>query len=268
MSIILQGHEAGFFSSCNLKLRKIIDYINENKKIPDSIDGSNFFRWYKNNTNQDITYDYFEHFDNINENINVELPILLTNSKEEDQFSNYHFIEYSLVSKIIKKYFSPSNEIKNIITMMEKKYNLNYENILVLFYRGNDKNRETKICDYHEYIHYANLIIEKNPEIKILIQSDETEFIHLMLETFPQNSFYFKDEIRHIGKCNSSVDILMKNSNYMFSKYYLAITIIMSKCKYIICGSGNCSLWIMLYRENNKNVIQNLNHQWILPSFI
>jgi hypothetical protein len=33
----------------------------------------------------------------------------------------------------------------------------------------------------------------------------------------------------------------------------------MSKCKYIICGSGNCSEWVMLYGGNNKNVIQNIN---------
>ena len=56
----------------------------------------------------------------------------------------------------------------------------------------------------------------------------------------------------------------MKNKNYDFSKYYLAITLIMSKCKYIICGSGNCSMWIMLYRGNNNNVYQNLNNKWLI----
>jgi hypothetical protein len=59
-----------------------------------------------------------------------------------------------------------------------------------------------------------------------------------------------------------SLDITMKEMNSEFSQYYLSITIIMSKCKYIICGSGNCSIWIMLYRENNKNVYQNNNGKW------
>ena len=45
---------------------------------------------------------------------------------------------------LINKYFSPSDEINEIITTMKKKYSLDYENICVLFYRGNDKNRETK----------------------------------------------------------------------------------------------------------------------------
>jgi hypothetical protein len=84
-----------------------------------------------------------------------------------------------------------------------------------------------------------------------------------MISKYPNNYFYFKDEIRHMKKCNSTVDIIMRDKNFEFSKYYLAITIIMSKCKYIICGSGNCSLWIILYRGHAKNIFQNLNNIWI-----
>lgn len=36
----------------------------------------------------------------------------------------------------------------------------------------------------------------------------------------------------------------------------------MSRCKYVICGSGNCDMWIMFYRGNSENVIQNLKEQW------
>ena len=71
--------------------------------------------------------------------------------------------------------------------------------------------------------------------------------------------YYFIEEMK---KCNNTVDLKMPNTCYEFSKKYLAITIIMSKCKYIICGSGNCSIWIMLYRNNNINVVQNLNNEW------
>jgi hypothetical protein len=71
-----------------------------------------------------------------------------------------------------------------------------------------------------------------------------------------------KNEIRTINKSNTTVDIVFKHLNNQYSKYYLAITIIMSKCKYIICGSGNCSIWIIFYRENANNVYQNLNNNW------
>ena len=141
---------------------------------------------------------------------------------------------------------------------MEQKYCIDYNNICVLFYRGNDKSKETNICGYDEYIVMAKKILNETPNIKFLIQSDETEFIEYIQSVFPHNSFYFNDEIRHMNKCNSTLDICMQNSNYVFSKFYLAITIIMSKCNYIVCGSGNCSLWILLYRGNANNVYQYL----------
>ena len=241
------------FSCCSVKLTNIVDFINANKKIPDSVDSSEQFSMYRNDINKDITFDYFEHYDNIRYTITYPINYFC-----EDQFINYSNLDYKCLTPLIKKYFYPSIEINKNIDDIEKKYNLIYENICVLFYRGNDKNRETKKCGYEEYLNYANQILEKNSKIVFLIQSDETEFMTII---FPNNSFYFKDEIRHINKCNDTVDIKMGFDNYEFSKKYLAITIIMSKCKYIICGSGNCDIWIMLYRGNN-NVIQNLNGIW------
>lgn len=254
---VTSTHNAGFFSCCSLKLHNIIEFINLKSKIPDYVDSSSQFKWYKKDE-RDITYDYFEHYDDIKDII-INYPI---NYHYEYQFLQFSMLDFKNIVPVVKKYFSPSKQIENIIENIKQKYNLVYDNICVLFYRGNDKNSETSICNYDEYLIYANLIMKKNPNILFLIQSDETEFINFISEKFPNNSFYFKDEIRHINKCNSTVDILMKDLNYDFSKYYLAITIIMSKCKYIICGSGNCSVWIMLYRENNNNVYQNLNGIW------
>ena len=256
---VISTHNAGFFSCCSLKLNNIVDYINANLKIPDYVDSSAQFGWYKK-SNNDITYDYFEHYNNIT-TVNVNYSI---DYKQEHQYIAYSNLEYNKILPVVKKYFSPSVEIKNIITNMEKKYNIDYKNICVLFYRGNDKNSETKICSYDEYIAIAKHIMHKCPQIKFLLQSDETGFITQMRSVFPNNSICFNDEIRHMNKCGSTVDMCMNNDNHKYSKYYLAITIIMSKCKYVICGSGNCSMWIMFYRENDNNVYQNLNGKWIV----
>jgi hypothetical protein len=131
-----------------------------------------------------------------------------------------------------------------------------------LFYRGNDKATETTLCPYEEYVTYAKKILSERPSIRFLLQSDETEFFDYFTERFP-NSFYFKDEIRHLPRCNSTVDKLCRDRIDVFSKYYLAITLIMSKCGYIVCGSGNCSIWIMFYRGHCRQVYQNLNGIWL-----
>ncbi len=256
-------HNAGFFSCCSVKLHEIVKFINSNKRLPDNVDSSKQFSWYKKIPNEDITFDYFENYENVPD-VNIIHPI---NYKHDYQFKNYANLDYKCITPLIKKYFSPSAEINEIINNIEKKYNLLYENICVLFYRGNDKNRETTKCSYDEYLIYVNQLLQKNQKLVFLVQSDETEFIEFITNKFPNNSFYFNDEIRHMKKCNDTVDKKMISQNYEFSKKYLAITIIMSKCKYIICGSGNCDIWIMFYRGNNKNVIQNLNRTWYNPAF-
>ncbi len=257
---VIITHNAGFFSNCSIRLNSIINNININNKLPKVVDCSQQYSWYKNNKNKnkDITFHYFEHYDNIHD-IDIKYPIKYHQTL---QYSEYSKLDYNNINPLIKKYFSLSKNIDNIKKSIENKYNLDYKNICVLFYRGNDKNRETIICKYEEYLIYANSILRNNPKIKFLIQSDESEFITFMLNKFPKNSFYFKDEIRHINKQDDTVDKIMRHLNYKFSQYYLAITIIMSKCKYIICGSGNCSIWIMLYRGNSNNVIQFLNGKW------
>lgn len=252
---------SGFFSCCSLRLDKIVNFINSNKILPDEVDSSKYFIWYKNHINKskDITFDYFEHYNNI-KNIEISFPIKY---RHMDQYKDYSTLDYKNISPLIKKYFSPSVKINQIINNIKKKYNLIYENICVLFYRGNDKNKETAKCSYDEYLNYANQVITENPKIMFLIQSDETEFIEYMTKKFPNNSFYFKDEIRHMKKdVTNTVDTKMNFDNFKFSKLYLAITIIMSKSKYIICSSGNCDIWIILYRGNNKNTIQYLNGTW------
>jgi len=257
MSITIK-HSFGFFSCCSVKLSELVNYINLNKKTPINVDSSEQFSWYKNMEDKDITYNYFENYNNIT-NVIINTSI---NYHHTHQFNNYSDVDYGNLNGIICKYFSPSDNIIERIRNIENKYNLIYENVCVLFYRGNDKATETKLCDYDEYLTYANEVLQKRPNIVFLIQSDETEFIEFMSNTFPDNSFYFNDEIRHLHKCLDTVDKKMRKTNSEFSKQYLAITIIMSKCKYIICGSGNCSIWIMLYRNSNKNVAQYLNGTW------
>jgi hypothetical protein len=265
-SMLKINHNAGFFSTCSIKLLSIIGAFNNIKRLPNIVDSSEQFSLYKGLSDDDITFEYFEHYDNINTH-----PFIYTTDvdyKVDKQFFYYKLLAYNDICPFIQKFFSPSTQIQNIIQTIETKYNIDYTNICVLFYRGNDKITETELSGYKakptaydRVIEKANQILSENPNILFLIQSDETEFIDVITQNFPSNSFYFKDETRHMNKQNSSVDLIFKETNLHFSKLYLAITIIMSKCKYVVCGSsGNCSIWITFYRGNADNVYQYLEN--------
>ena len=254
-------HNGGLFSCCSLRLHDIVRFINYHKMTPIKVNTAEQFKFYKNNHKNDITFEYFEDY-------NITEPIIYTNRinyQENFQYINYKILDYPSICPVVKKYFTPSVQINNLIETLENKYIKNYNDICVLFYRGNDKITETGLSSYSDNIEKAKEVLRNNPNIQFLIQSDETEFIETMTKEFPSNSFYFKDEIRHMNKQSRTVDKVFKDS-FKFSQYYLAITIIMSKCNYVICGSsGNCSIWIMFYRGNSDNVYQFLNDKWLEP---
>jgi len=249
-------HNGGFFSCCSVLLDYMVNYFNSNRRLPDSIDTTGYFIWYKNDkeTDVDIRKNYFK------ENNDPVIPYNNTTVeyKNSYQFSKYSTLDFASITPFIQIYFSPSEEIGNIVSNIETKYSIDYENTCVIFFRGNDKCTETPLPHYSELYQSAYNIYVENRNVKFLVQSDETEFIEFMLSKFPENSFYFRDEIRHIPRSITTVDNVMKSKNSEFSKYFLAITLIMSKCKYLVCNTGNCSLWIVLFRGNCENVHQHL----------
>ena len=62
-------HNAGFFSCCSLRLHYIINYINLNSKIPNNVDSSNQYQWYKLNNEEDI----IQYFKNWNKRFKYKL---------------------------------------------------------------------------------------------------------------------------------------------------------------------------------------------------
>lgn len=250
----IKHNNSGFFSCCSVQLDEIIRYFNKYKQLPPAIDTENQFDWYRPGT----TETYF-----------TERPLQIKYGRRIDyehfhQYTDYMKLDYSGLELFIKRYFTPSEEIRGILGDLEAKYELDFNSTCVLFYRGNDKATETEIPDYQDYIVRAKQLLEKEHSLRFLVQSDETEFIEAMETAFPAKCTVFRDEIRHIPKSLTTVDKVFKDDNFKFSKYYLAITLIMSKCKHVICGSGNCSLWIALFRGSSLNMQQFQKSKWIV----
>ncbi len=255
--IVEVAHNAGFFSCCNVRLQFIIEAFNKYKHIPYLVDSSKQFAWYKphDTPNIDITDVFFK---TLKENIKYTKDIKY---HHEYQYILYNELDFTSINPFIKKYFSISDEIIDIYKAIVTKYNIDYSNTCVLFFRGNDKVTEVDLPKYEDYIIQAHKIKDKNPNIRFLIQSDDSEFLKYMTNKL-DNTVIFTDEIRHIHNKAISVDKIDKSTNFEFIKKYLAITYIMSLCKYVVFGSGNCSFWIALYRGNANNIIQHCKGKW------
>ena len=242
---LIINHNAGFFSCYTIRLLNILEYINKHKKCPENVDSSRQFLDYKNNKNNDYTAEYIE----LNEQIQIQYTnqIKLTNDTREEQFSDYKLLNFKVIKPFINKWFSPSEQILQLTQYLERRYNLDYENLAVFYYRGTDKHTETNLCNYDIFIDKAKQVRFNNPNVKFLIVSDEIELINLFKGIFP-DTIVFDELLQNMER------------SFLHSQLMLATVLIMSKAKHIICTSGNVSLWIILFRGHNNNI-----HQFLSP---
>lgn len=289
MSIII-NHDGGFFSCCSVKLETIINYINNNKRYPHKVDSSKLFMMYNPNKELDITHDFFEIPNNseyITKNIGTRHNVLrnrvlrnrvlrhrvlrrnLYKNIEIDfktcyQFDPYNKLDFINICPILNKYFKPCERIIKTIDSIIKKYDICYDNCIALYYRGTDKISETKIDSFESFYKklYEIINIIKNENIKILIQTDTSQFLDY-IKSKNINNLIIVEEIKSSYTDKGVHNEKTKLENYNDITYLLSTMLIISKCKYVICSSGNVSIFTIMYRGNSKNVYQNLNLNWV-----
>jgi len=258
-NIFIEPFLGGFFACTSHIMSCIVFYYNNKKVLPDSIDSSQQFGLYKPSwVKDDITYHFFKNPNEYNNNIEYKDNI---NYSKEFQFNKYSNINYISLQPFIEKYFSPSQDIINIQNQLIDKYNINVDQYCAVYYRGTDKKEETTIGSFDTYIDKMNEMLNTDNNIKFIIQSDNQNFIDTVKSKI-QNCISFDENVASYtdkGIHNENTP----DDNYIIMKNFLAIVFIMSKCKYIICSSGNCSIWMMYFRGNGKNVKQFLNNEWL-----
>jgi hypothetical protein len=235
------NHVSGFYSCINEVRNSLYKLIKE-KKYPEKISFENTLYWYRDN--EDL-YPILYKLD-VNK---------IENLKKEDfniqQFCPTNIIFNSLDFKKIKLiedvYFLPSDIINKRVCELEKKYNIDYTNILAILHRGTDKGREAKLLPVTDWIEQIKK--ENDNNYKVLIQTDELFFKNSFLENF-KNSFYFEEMIFD----NQYVSPKDKKIEWCIN--FEAIMRIISKCKKIITHSGNCGIIPIIYRSNLDGVSQ------------
>lgn len=266
-SLLFHSNGGGFFSNCNIMLSNIVSYFNSIYELPCEIITRNMYHIYKSHSEDDI---YHLCFKTTNEIIKYEKHITFNNSGHENQFSDYKKLNLNDISPFIKKYFFPTEIIINNITKLLDKYriNTNVDNLCGVFYRGNDKVKETQPPSYEDFILKAKEIKNQNSETIFVVQTDETEFLELFLNEFP-DSIHF-NELKTISKSlNTNVSRLLRdNEKNQHVIDFVSVIIIFSRFKYLITTSGNCEIFITLYRNNTENLFQYLKKNKYIHGYL
>jgi hypothetical protein len=289
------SNSSGFFNECTTKIIKIIEFINKYHVFPTKIINTSF-ELYNYNNDENFTYIFFQKETYKKYFIYRYKKIKKLYDKDKStwlQYRNYAKIDYKFFNPIIEKYFNPTEFIIKKKNKLLKKYEISYENTLAVYFRGTDKETETILPNYYNFYQKIKKINDKDNSIKnILIQTDSGKFLKYIqdkkkklkkliiikennnkLTTIKKkgkdviinHEKFNKERINNFWKDYKNKGIHFKNSkkeNYDNICTLLPTFLIMSKCKYIICNSSNCSLWICLFRGHGKNIIQNYEKKW------
>jgi hypothetical protein len=266
MSNLSPVFTAGFFSTCTVTLNQIIMKYNEECEFPD-ISTASLMEWYKEDEsiNSDIWCEFFKSPGSVI--TEVGKTILFTDFMEyEDgdftylgQFSPYKRINYKEILPIINSYFDPSERVLEKMNSFLSKYEINTEETIGVYYRGNDKLMEANPPSYEEYIDKIGILLKENPKYKILIQTDEKEFLDHVMSIYPDSIF-----IPELPVINKSYEwqvvwTIEDGGRTNFGVEFMAISLILSRCSKLILNSCNVSMWVCLYRGNAEGVSQYLN---------
>jgi hypothetical protein len=247
-------HSYGFFSCCSVRLYEIIKFANTYKILPE-VDSHQSFHLYKKDE-KDVTFIFFNHYDVTQKMIDKYIYITAWNF----QFDDYKSVDYDSILPYVKNYFSPSSLILNKKKELTLKYNISEENCIGVYFRGTDKKKEIHEDSPENYYLKIKEIVDKYKDMQLLIQTDSSPFLDYMKDKFPntiiihENHTSYKDYGIHYEKT--------KTENHEDIINLFATFLILSKCKYLVCSSGNCSIWMMYYREHANNVFQNIRGHW------
>jgi hypothetical protein len=155
----------------------------------------------------------------------------------------------------IKKYFSPNYTVQNRKNQFISNYSITPSNCLAIHYRGTDKISEVKLTPVDSYIKKANEILSIEPNLKILIQTDDFHILDRLEREFP-NAVYIKElPVSNSGRGVHLSPHLIKNGLDYAIDFFASILLI-SQCKHVITHTGNVAFWTLLYRNSYNNFTQ------------
>ena len=218
--------------------------------LPDKIDYSMGFKRFKSDPERDIFPDFYR----INPDQEVTPKNIILPDENRKQFEIYDFEYYN---QVVKRFFNPSGVVTDRWQMLTEKYDIDPEKTVSVLYRGTDKCTEVRLASPEAYLDVVKQILDQTPANRVLVQTDQTQVLD-----------YFKSELGNIvvsfsetpstSGNNSMIDTMEKDKRDMtdWMQWFDAALRCVAECAYVVNHTGNCGLWMNLYRGNVNNVFQ------------
>lgn len=250
---VLENHwDCGFYSNHTQTFLSLL-ILARHGITPDRIDYSTGFKCFANEDEKDK--DIYPDFCVINSEQDIDLykEVFIPNENRKT-FSEYDFESYN---KIIKRYFSPSNDIFERKQTLLKKYNINPSETISVLYRGTDKWTEVRLAHPADYLNVVVQILNQTTAKKVLLQTDQSQVIDYFKSELGDSVIVFGENPSTYGeKAMNAVMHESGKSQVEWMQWFDASLRCVADCAYLVNHTGNCGLWANLYRGTTNNVFQ------------
>jgi hypothetical protein len=219
--------------------------------VPDKINYSMGFKRFKVDKNQDIFLNFYK--TNFDEKIKLFKEVTLPDENKK-QYGLYDFDYYN---QIINKFFNPSDLILERKKYLLKKYNINPKETISVLYRGTDKYTEVRLAHPSAYLKVVRQLLDATKFKTVLVQTDQYQVLDYFKSELGNIVVSFEETPTTSGQDAMNTVLENEGKDTMdWMQWFDAALRCVSDCACVVNHTGNCGLWMNLYRGNIKNVFQ------------
>ena len=250
--------DGGFFSCSTVALLEIVQEANRSGLMP-SVDRTRQYGLYKSSLGQNLIPYYFLERQREHPGKRIALPDCMA-----VQWMDYRKLPFKSLRPFIESYFMPSIGVSSKIVSLISCYKIELENTVAVFYRGNDKERETETPTYRNFLEQCRAIKDRRPEVKFLVQPDEGQFLDEFMGEFPDSIYFKETPMIPKTKTSSVFHTIDKSKRADYGAWFFAAVSVIALCSELVTHSGNGGLWAALYRGTPKGIHQIYKNQWFV----
>jgi len=219
--------------------------------VPDKISYAMGFKRFKADPERDIFPDFYK----INPSVPVQLLKTVTLPDEnKKQFDLYDFEYYN---PVVQRFFGPSDVVSERKNQLLNKYRINPSETISVLYRGTDKYTEVRLGSPQAYLQAVQQVLQQTNAKRVLVQTDQTQVLNFFKQELGDMVVHFEETPTTSGK--EAMNTVMENEGndtMDWMQWFDAALRVVSECAFVVNHTGNCGLWMNLYRGNTTNVFQ------------
>lgn len=219
--------------------------------IPDKISYSMGFKRFKSDPERDIFPDFYQ--------IDTSVPVhlLKTVTLPDENRKQFELYDFEYYNQVIRRFFNPSDLVLERKKFLLNKYNINPEETISVLYRGTDKYTEVRLGPPQAFLNATYQILNQTGAKKVLVQTDQTQVLEFFKQELGDIVVNFEETPSTSGK--DAMNTVMENEGkdtMDWMQWFDSALRCVSDCAYVVNHTGNCGLWMNLYRGNVTNVFQ------------